>query len=162
MYNKNQSQLEDEQNIIRGLNLTGDESKDRLIIQECIDKNKIKSNVLYNGNTVYPFEKIVKEYRKLEKSGSLEDLSKRMYDFFIYACGDIAHYDISGFKIYYNFSFKCLENELLSRNIYTNRFSDCDKIFKELKIGKYFGERENYEIKNNDSYKNAEEEMILV
>lgn len=134
--------IEKEKSILEQLNLTGDEQKDRLIIQECIDDNKLKSDILYDGNTVYPFEKIVKAYRKLEKSQSLENMSKSMYHFFIYACGDIAHYDIYGFRAYYNNSFKNLENEILSKNNFIPTWqSDVDKIFKELKIGKYFEER---------------------
>ena len=122
---------------------------DRLIIQKCIDDNKLKSSILYDGNTVYPFEKIVKAYRRLQKSGSLENLTKEMYHFFMYACGDIAHYDIGGYKCYYNFSFRELENELLKNCWTSTRFSDIDKIFKELKIGKqYFKERDFIDIDN--------------
>lgn len=135
--------IENEKSIIENLELTGNESNDRLLIQKCIDENKLKSDILYDGNTVYPFEKIVKAYRKLQKSGSLDNLSNEMYHFFIYACGDIAHYDLGGFKAYYNYSFLQLENTLLKDNWLMNtRFSDVNHIFKELKIGKYFEERD--------------------
>lgn len=135
--------IEKEHSFIENLDLTGNESNDRLIIQKCIDENKLKSDISYEGNTVYPFEKIVKEYRKLQKSGSLENLTKEMYHFFMYACGDIAHYDLGGFKAYYNYSFLELENTLLKDNWLMNtRYSDVDKIFKQLKIGKYFNERD--------------------
>lgn len=135
--------LEKEQSIIEKLSLTGNENNDRLILQKCIDENKLKSKISYDGNTVYPFEKIVKAYRKLQKSGSLENLTNEMYHFFIYACGDIAHYDLGGFKAYYNYSFLQLENTLLKDNWLMNtRYSDVNHIFKELKIGKYFEERD--------------------
>ena len=139
--------IQKEKSIIENLGLTGDEYKDRLIIQKCIDDNKLKSDILYCGNTVYPFSKIVKAYRKLQKDDSLENLSKEMYHFFMYACGDIAHYDIGGYKAYYNNSFRNLENELL-RNCSTSSWhSDIDRIFKELKIGRdYFNERELIDI----------------
>ncbi len=141
--------IEKEKTIIENLELTGNECVDRLIIQKCIDDNKLKSSILYDGNTVYPFEKIVKAYRRLQKSGSLENLTKEMYDFFMYACGDIAHYDIGGYKYYYNFSFRELENELLKDCWTATRFSDIDKIFKELKIGKqYFKERDFINLDN--------------
>lgn len=134
---------EKEKKFVESLELSGNESKDRLAIQKCIDENKLKSDISYEGNTVYPFEKIVKSYRKLQKSGSLENLTKEMYHFFMYACGDIAHYDLGGFKAYYNYSFIELENNLLKDNWLMNtRYSDVDKIFKELKIGKYFNERD--------------------
>lgn len=139
--------IEKEQPIIENLELTGNESNDRLLIQRCIDENKLKSDISYEGNTVYPFEKIVKAYRKLQKSGSLENLSKEMYHFFMYACGDIAHYDLEGFKAYYNYSFLELENTLLKDNWLMNtRYRDLDHIFKELKVGKYFEERDYIKI----------------
>lgn len=134
--------IQNEKTIIENLELTGNESKDRLLIQDCIDKNKLKSDILYDGNSVYPFEKIVKAYRKLQKSGTLDGLTKEMYHFFIYACEDIAHYDLQGFRAYYNNSFRKLENELLSHSGLWTRFSDRDNIFKELKIGKYYNERD--------------------
>lgn len=73
--------IQNEKQIIENLELTGNESADRLIIQQCIDDNKLKSDILYDGNTVYPFEKIVKAYRKLQKSGTLDNLTKEMYHF---------------------------------------------------------------------------------
>ncbi len=145
----NKSVTEFEQDIINNLSLTGNESKDRLIIQQCIDDNKLKSDILYDGNTVYPFEKIVKQYRKLQKDETLDNLNENMYHFFTNACGDIAHYDIGGFKAYYNNSFRSLEMKLLSKDTFiSNWHTDLDKIFKELKIGKYFKNRENINISN--------------
>lgn len=142
--------IQNEKSIIESLNLTGNEKTDRLIIQKCIDDNNLKSEILYCGNTVYPFSKIVKAYKKLEKNGSLENLSKEMYDFFMHACGDIAHYDINGYRRYYNNSFKQLENEILENCWTPSWHSDVDRIFKELKIGRdYFHERE---LINNNEY----------
>ena len=139
--------IQNEKQIIENLELTGNESADRLIIQQCIDDNKMKSDILYDGNTVYPFEKIVKAYRKLQKSGTLDNLTKEMYHFFMYACGDIAHYDIQGYKCYYNNSFRQLENELLANNWTASRFTDIDKIFRELKISReYFKDRDSIDI----------------
>lgn len=135
-----------EKEIIENLELSGNERKDRLIIQKCIDDNKLKTHILYDGNTVYPFKKIINEYRKLQKSGSLVKLSKYMYDFFCNACGDIAHYNIDGFKSYYDYSLKNLENETLRHKTYSSLFTDRDKIFKELKICDYFDEREYIDI----------------
>lgn len=134
--------IQNEKTIIESLELTGNESKDRLLIQDCIDKNKLKSDILYDGNSVYPFEKIIKAYRKLQKSGTLDGLTKEMYHFFIYACGDIAHYDLQGFRAYYNNLVRDLESKLLSHRGLWSRFSDRDNIFKELRIGKYYNERD--------------------
>lgn len=135
--------IEKEKAIIESLDLTGSEPTDRLIIQKCIDENKLKSDILYDGNTVYPFEKTVKAYRRLQKTDSLENMTNYMYDFFRNACGDIAHYNIDGYKDYYDYSLRNLENKLLnSRNQIPYWHSDLDKICKELKICKYFDERE--------------------
>lgn len=139
--------IESEKSIVENLYLTGNEYEDRLTIQKAIDENKLKSNILYDGNTIYPFEKIVKLYRILQKSNSLEKMSKEMYKFFIYACGDIAHYDLEGFKSYYNYSLRNLEEETLKYSVSSPRFTDRDKIFKELKIGRdYYYLRENIDI----------------
>ena len=93
--------IEKEKQVLEGLKLT------------CIDKNKLKSDVLCDGNTVYPFEKIVKEYRRLQNDYSLEKLSNDLYHFFMNACGDIAHYDKVGYRCYYNDSIVELENRFL-------------------------------------------------
>jgi len=139
--------IEKEKSIIEQLDLTGNEQKDRLIIQQCIDENKLKSDILYDGNTVYPFEKTIKAYRKMQKTDSLENMNNYMYHFFTNACGDIAHYSIQGFRDYYDYSLRNLENRLLKRdNFIPSWQSDVDRIFKELKIGKYFEEREYIDI----------------
>lgn len=142
----NRAIIEKEKPIIEKLELVGIEDKDRLIIQKCIDENKLKSNILYEGNTVYPFEKIVKEYRRLQKDYSLEKLTNDMYHFFMNACGDIAHYDKTGYRCYYNDSIVELENRFLKNSYTASRYSDVDRIFKELKISKYFDEREQIDL----------------
>lgn len=148
---------ESEKDIINNLDLTGNESKDRLILQQCIDDNRLKSSISYNGNTVYSCDKIVKQYRQLQKTGTLEKLTENLYNFFMNACDDIAHYNINGYKDYYCNSLRKLENELL-KNVhqYTNRFSDRDNIFKILKIGKYFEERNKIDV-NSVSIKKLKE-----
>lgn len=138
--------IEKEKQVLEDLKLTGIENKDRLIIQDCIDKNKLKSDILYDGNTVYPFEKIVKEYRRLQRDYSLEKLSNDMYHFFMNACGDIAHYDKVGYRSYYNDSIVELENRFLKNSYTASRYSDVDRIFKELKISNYFEEREQIDL----------------
>lgn len=134
---------------IENLELTGIEGQDRLIIQKCIDDNKLKSDILYDGNTVYPFESIVKKYRQMQVDGTLSKLTDKMYKFFMNACGDIAHYNMGGYIAYYNNSFKNLESELLAHCWDGGRFTDRDRIFKELKIGqRYYKEREFIDINN--------------
>lgn len=138
--------IEKEKQVIENLKLVGIEVKDRLIIQKCIDENKLKSDILYEGNTVYPFEKIVKEYRRLQKDYLLGKLTDDMYHFFMNACGDIAHYDKVGYRYYYNDSIVELENRFLKNSYAASRFSDVDRIFKALKISNYFAEREQIDL----------------
>ena len=73
--------IESDKNIIDNLPLTGNESNDRILIQKCIDNNNLKSEILYEGNTIYSFKKIVKEYRNLQKNGTLDKLTNKMYLF---------------------------------------------------------------------------------
>ena len=143
----NKNVLEAESLIVNNLPLIGNERKDRLLIQKCMDDNNFKSSILYNGNSIYPFKKVVQGYRALQKSGKLNNLTEVMYDFFINACGDIAHYNKTGFKDYYNNSLRSLENILLSKDSFVPQWkSDVERIFKELKICKYFNERENVDL----------------
>lgn len=138
--------IEKEKDIIDNLNLTGHEAEDRLIIQQCIDNNNLKSNILYDGNTVYPFNKIVKLYKKLQKEGNLNSMNKEIYHFFMSACGDIAYYDMGGYICNYNNSIINLEETFLKDCKINSRFTDVDRIFKELKIGKYYKDRETIDL----------------
>lgn len=138
--------IEKEKDIIDNLNLTGHEAEDRLIIQQCIDENNLKSDILYDGNTVYPFNKIVKLYKKLQKEGNLNSMNKEIYHFFMNACGDIAYYDMGGYICNYNNSIINLEENFLKDCRTTSRFTDVDRIFKELKIGKYYKDRETIDL----------------
>ena len=78
----NQATIDRAISFIENLDLTGIEEKDRLIIQRCIDDNKIGATILYDGNTVYSFNKIVDKYKKLQKSEDLMYLSDDLYKFF--------------------------------------------------------------------------------
>ncbi|MBQ2873598.1 MAG: hypothetical protein IJE89_06350 [Bacilli bacterium] len=131
---------------IENLDLTGIEEKDRLIIQRCIDDNKIGATILYDGNTVYSFNKIVDKYRKLQKSEDFMHLSDDLYKFFTNACGDIAHYDIVGYAHYYDNSFRKFEEDFLQHCDCNDRFSDVKRIFKKLKIGKFYEDRDKIDI----------------
>ena len=80
-----------------------------------------------------------------------------MYHFFTNACGDIAHYNIDCFKEYYNYSIQNLEKELLSKDTYIPSWqTDLNLIFKELKIGKYYLERDNINAIESSQYNNYE------
>lgn len=153
LYNSNEEIILKEKAILENLNLIGNEFNDRILIQKCIDDNKIKSQVTYDGSTVYSFDKTVRLYRQLQKSDSLENLTTYMYDFFTLACDDIAHYNIGGYKCHYNYSIRELEDRWLKNIGSAMRFGDRDRIFKELKIGSYFNDREFIDIDKISTHK---------
>ena len=80
------------------------ESEARLLIQELIDKNRLKASILINGNTVWSKERILQNLERIIKYGTLynEDQSKPpilshyFYQFLHLVCGSIAHYDVHG------------------------------------------------------------------
>lgn len=142
----NRATIERARPFIENLKLTGNEATDRLIIQKCIDDNKIGATILYDGNTVYSFNKIVDKYKKLQKSEDLMHLSDDLYKFFTNACGDIAHYDIVGYAHYYDNSFRKFEEDFLQHCDCNNRFSDVKRIFEKLKIGKFYETRKTIDL----------------
>jgi len=137
----NRATIDRAHSLIDKLDLTGNEASDRLLIQKCIDDNKIGAKISYNGNSVYSFNKIVKQYRNLQKKESLVNLTNDMYEFFMNACGDIAHYDIGGYIHHYDLSFRKLEFRFLRTFTIDSRFADVDKIIKHLNIGNYYKNR---------------------
>lgn len=142
----NRATIERARPFIENLKLTGNEATDRLIIQKCIDDNKIGATILYDGNTVYSFNKIVDKYKKLQKSEDLMHLSDDLYKFFTNACGDIAHYDLVGYAHYYDNSFRKFEEDFLQHCDCNNRFSDVKRIFEKLKIGKFYETRKTIDL----------------
>ena len=124
--------------ILSELPLTGDEEKDRLIIQSAIDEHDIRAGILYNGNRVWGKNRIISEYKKLKKSGQLGSMSDHFYGYLHLACGSDAHYNKDGWIQTYENSVELLDdffrcNEF-GRNIFEHagRFSDQRAIAKEL------------------------------
>ncbi len=95
------SLIKKEERIIANLPLTGREVEDRIIISDAIDANKLKCSVLYDGNTVYGYEKLVKELKRMKKSNSIENMTDAMYKF-LSLNFDIAHYDKNGYIATYD------------------------------------------------------------
>lgn len=120
--------------VINHLELTGNEEKDRLVIQEAIDKNNLKCAILYDGNTVYPFKSIVNELDKMRKTNSIKNISNEMYHFLMNF--DIAHYDKKGYIAEYDGSYlkmmEVVRNQMLQ---YPLRFSDVRKIVNKHLMG---------------------------
>ena len=81
--------------ILKKLVYGKEESTNRLIIQNAIDKNKIKASILYNGNSVWSFNKVIKDIKTVKKLG-MNKMTNYLYKFLSSSCGSIAHYNKQG------------------------------------------------------------------
>jgi hypothetical protein len=71
----------------------------RTIIQGILDdpKNRLRQlTVLYDGNTVWSKDKILKDVRTIVKSNDMSKMTNHLYDFLNLCCGSIAHYNKQG------------------------------------------------------------------
>ncbi len=98
-------EIEEAKGVLDGLNLKGNESEDRLVIQEAIDRNKVKAGILYDGNTVWSYDRIVRDFKRALRSGPSKvteygngdyNLTDYLYDFLSLDCGSIAHFNKYG------------------------------------------------------------------
>lgn len=136
------------------------ESEARLVIQEIIDQEKLKADILFDGNTVWSFTRIIRNLRKIVKARTLYNphalsyipigsllrmptigktiLSDHFYKFLIGVCGSIAHYDKRGWVAHYpeveDLKQFFQKNEYGKRvlDYIPKRFSDARKIVKEI------------------------------
>ena len=92
------------------------ESEARLEIQKLIDEKKLKASIMYDGNSIWNFDKIVRNVKRIKKEGILgyasyipitrglsvpkytgkAFLSDYFYQFLSLCCGSIAHYNKAG------------------------------------------------------------------
>jgi hypothetical protein len=72
-----------------------DEWAARLGLQLLIDNKKIKASILFNGNSVTSFDRIIKDIKSVKKNG-MKAMSDYLYKFLSLSCGSIAHYSKSG------------------------------------------------------------------
>jgi len=82
--------------------LTGNEGADRLMIQKWIAEQNFKPAVLYDGNTVIREDKIIAEFKRILKRGTLDRMTNYFYDFVSLDAGSIAHYDKWGWIRFYD------------------------------------------------------------
>jgi len=75
--------------------LTLSESQARLQIQETIDSENIKADILFDGNSVWSKKKILRDIKKVKKYG-MQKLPDYLYQFLHLSCGSIAHYNKYG------------------------------------------------------------------
>lgn len=72
-----------------------DEPQARIELQSLIDTENLKADILFRGNGVYSFDKIIKDVRRVKKNG-MEAMTNRLYKFLHLCCGSIAHYNKQG------------------------------------------------------------------
>ena len=93
-------EIEEARAVLDGLDLKDNESEDRLVIQEAIDQHKVKASILYDGNTVWSYDRVVRDFRRALKSGPSKvteygngdyELTNYLYEFLHLTCGSIAH-----------------------------------------------------------------------
>lgn len=121
--------------VLDKLELTGDKMKDCLLIQQAMDEGRLKADCLYDGKTVYPYYKLVKEFKRFIETGSIEKMSKLMYKF-LYLNFDIAHYNYNGYIAYYDGKWERLYNETLvhkfSLPYHCNEYDATGRIVKSV------------------------------
>ena len=122
--------------MLEELELTGKESKDRLILQEFIDKNRIKEDIIYDGNTIISYNRIIKEYKNIFKKGKFTKMTDYFYSFLHLNCGSIAHYNKQGWLAEYNSLDKL--KRFFNKNEYGKNIVDTQPNWKTdvIKIGK--------------------------
>lgn len=71
------------------------EPEARVQIQDCIDSQNLKADILFDGNSVWSQKRIVRDIKQVKKHG-MQRLSDHLYKFLSLSCGSIAHYDKQG------------------------------------------------------------------
>lgn len=117
--------------ILGGVNIPREEVNARLVIQKLIDKHKLKAVIMFDGNTIWSFEKIIRNFKRIKKEGfTIKDDGKKgkiiltdyFYKFLTLSCGSIAHYDKYGWCCHYP-SYNSLV-EFFNKNEYGYRVLD--------------------------------------
>lgn len=91
---------------ILGSNLSRmDEGEARLLIQDLIDNAKVKASILFDGNTVWSFNRVIRDFKqtlnskpcKMTEYGNGDySLTNYLYEFLSLVCGSIAHFNKYG------------------------------------------------------------------
>ena len=71
------------------------EARLRLILQDFIDSEKVSDWILVNGNSVWSYNRIIGEFKKIKRTGSTAGISQYFYEF-MHLNFTIAHYDRQG------------------------------------------------------------------
>jgi len=133
---------------LEGYEFHAQEEIARMQLQALIDRKRIAADILFDGNTVYSYDRIIRDFKRalnskpcrISKNGSGDyDLTDYLYKFFSLSCGSIAHFNKYGWIGTYpekidlcNFIFR---NEF-GQDIEAHQpgwHTDAIKIAKELK-----------------------------
>ena len=68
----------------------------REVLQKIIDDNKLKADILFNGNRVWSKNKIIRNIKTIIKHNDMNKMNKYLYQFLSLSCGSIAHYNKNG------------------------------------------------------------------
>ena len=100
-----QKEIDAAETMLNTLSLDDHEAVDRLIIQDGIDLFKIKADILYDGNTVWSYDRLVRDFARAFKSkpsppsdggpGAEYSITNYLYEFLHLSKG-IAHYSKLG------------------------------------------------------------------
>ena len=105
----------------------------RLKIQDAIDTHNIKSGILVDGNTVYPYKKTIKQYEQLKKSGKLEKMTDFFYNF-LHLNFDIAHYSKNGYVWHYDNDFAAMRKAVLDNASTPQWRTDVQRILNHIRF----------------------------
>ena len=71
------------------------EPKARLALQDLIDLKKFKADILFDGNSVWSKDRIIRDIRKVVKNG-MNSMTDYLYKWLSLQAGSIAHYNKFG------------------------------------------------------------------
>jgi len=114
----NRKEIDEAKGVLDGLNLSDNEHGDRLVIQKAIDEHKVKASILYDGNTVWSYDRVIRDFRRALNSAPRQlaqpaalvwpghpynyassgeyGLTNYLYNFLSLECGSIAHFNKDG------------------------------------------------------------------
>jgi len=95
------------------------EQQARRMIQEIIDEEDIKADILINGNSIYSKQRVLRNVKRLIRTNDMNNLSDYFYDFLTNSCGSIAHYSKHGWICEYPTVLSL--QEFFERNEYGER-----------------------------------------
>ena len=71
------------------------EPKARLALQDLIDLKKLTTDILFDGNSVWSKDRLIRDIRKVVKNG-MNSMTDYLYKWLSLQAGSIAHYNKSG------------------------------------------------------------------